>query len=329
MSDLRCHNCAEPYIIGETLCTSCFESLVPISITPPTAPTPESLMKAVGDILDQTLTSSAPAPVVRQRHLCDESREDIYGESGCGFVGVFDNNECPVCECMWDPPIIADEEALRAFEARDRSHQSPSPSLSPLRSEPRIDTKLTEGRTQEAAPSAAPLIVERAEPVTLRDADTLKSPAFSTAPPTHTPKQAPPRHSGGPKVGLKIAGVSGHPCPYLQVEGGQRVRWDNQDVSEVTFDVDIITVGSRDIHRAHYPDIDLFAYRKDDQWLSRNIGQFIREGNRYYFEGFSDSGSTCFNSPEQIIDRGKSNRVELKSGDRIFFSDSVVIKFID
>ena len=144
------------------------------------------------------------------------------------------------------------------------------------------------------------------EPVTAAEAPSAAGPG-SASEVEHTPPPA----SGG---------------PLLRVAGGQRVLHRGRWISELAFDTDEISVGCRDIHADHYPDLDLLAFRQADPYLSRRHARFLREGGHYYLEILTDADSTTLNGPDEVLHRGE--RRELGPGDRVFFSDSVVVEFV-
>jgi pSer/pThr/pTyr-binding forkhead associated (FHA) protein len=112
-------------------------------------------------------------------------------------------------------------------------------------------------------------------------------------------------------------------CPMLLVEGNQTVLYEGSVVSEIPFDVDELSIGCRDTEQGHYPDIDLLKYRLHDPYLSRKHATFFKEEDKYFIKVLSEAESTGFNNKLDIIEAGE--RREIKTGDRIFFSDSIVI----
>jgi hypothetical protein len=112
-------------------------------------------------------------------------------------------------------------------------------------------------------------------------------------------------------------------CPMLIVEGNQTVLYEGRAVSEFPFDVDEFSIGCRDTENGHYPDIDLLKYRLHDPYLSRKHATFFKEEDKYFIKVLSEADSTGFNNKSDIIEAGE--RREIKIGDRIFFSDSIVI----
>ncbi len=111
--------------------------------------------------------------------------------------------------------------------------------------------------------------------------------------------------------------------PMLVVEGNQTVLYEGGSVSEIPFDVDELSIGCRDTEQGHYPDIDLLKYRNHDPFLSRQHALFFKEDGKYFINVLSQADSTGFNSKSDIMAAGE--RREIKTGTRIFFSDSIVI----
>lgn len=160
-------------------------------------------------------------------------------------------------------------------------------------------------------------------------------PAPSGTPPNAAPPQPPPGPT--PQTPAQPASPEAspespqpmppEPGPHLVIEGNQTVTWLNKEVGTIPFDTDEISLGCRDTTQGHYPDIDLLRYRRNDPFLSRRQGRFIREGTKYYIEVYSDAESTTINGTDDIIEHGPDKRRELNIGDRVFLSDSIVIRF--
>jgi hypothetical protein len=155
-------------------------------------------------------------------------------------------------------------------------------------------------------------------------AQTPSSTAIQAPPPTLTSAASP---VPAPQPTLHLSVPPAAPGPHLVVEGNQTVTWLNNEVTTIPFDTDEISIGCRDINMGHYPDIDLMRFRRNDPYLSRRIGSFVRERDRYYIEVLSEAQSTTINGTENLIETGPQHRRELKSGDRVFLSDSIVIRF--
>ncbi len=115
--------------------------------------------------------------------------------------------------------------------------------------------------------------------------------------------------------------------PKWVIEGNQTVLYEGRAVSEIMFDSDELSVGCRDTEQGHYPDIDLFTYRAHDPSLSRKHALLFKEDKKYFITVLSQAESTGLNTKTDIIVSG--NPRELKIGDRIFFSDAIVMTLTD
>ncbi len=113
----------------------------------------------------------------------------------------------------------------------------------------------------------------------------------------------------------------------LVIEGNQTILYEGRSVSEIAFDVDELSIGCRDTEQEYYPDIDLLKYRGHDPFISRKHAILFKENDKYFIQIISQAESTGFNNKSDIIAAGE--RREIQTGDRIFFSDSIVIKLKD
>ena len=113
----------------------------------------------------------------------------------------------------------------------------------------------------------------------------------------------------------------------LVIEGNQTILYEGRSVSEIAFDVDELSIGCRDTEQEYYPDIDLLKYRGHDPFISRKHAILFKENDKYFIQIISQAESTGFNNKSDIIAAGE--RREIQTGERIFFSDSIVIKLKD
>ena len=113
---------------------------------------------------------------------------------------------------------------------------------------------------------------------------------------------------------------------YLNIEGGQEVFYHGAYVTRIPLNGESsLIVGRRDVMAGHYPDIDLALYWKQDRCLSRKHLRIYRDANGAYFvEDLCCNNATFLNSLEHPLNR---QRVQLKPGDRILVSMSIVIDF--
>ncbi len=117
--------------------------------------------------------------------------------------------------------------------------------------------------------------------------------------------------------------IEEEPPLRLVIEGNQTVLYEGHAVSEIPFDVDELSIGCRDTEQGHYPDIDLLKYRVHDPFLSRKHALFFKEEGKYFIKVLSQAASTGFNSKSDILEAGECREIE--TGNRLFFSDSIVI----
>lgn len=112
---------------------------------------------------------------------------------------------------------------------------------------------------------------------------------------------------------------------YLNIEGGQEVFYHGAYVTRIPLHGESIIVGRRDVMAGHYPDVDLSLYWKQDRCLSRKHLRIYRDVNGCYFvEDLCCNNATFLNSMEHPLNK---QRAELKPGDRILVSMSIVIDF--
>lgn len=259
----------------------------------------------LGPLSDES-SSTPEAPQAPDRESKDAKPEVLYhcdpeqeveDFPGCGYIGPMPGNICPICGARWAPPVIYQPAAA---------------------SPPRDGGKASRLEAQE--PPAH--VDQHTQP------DPPRPPRGPASPPGHftaksdrvaTPRPMAPDPPRSPEQSTD--GV-----PRLIVEGKQTVFYQGHDVSEITFDTDVVSVGCRDIDEGIYPDVDLLRYRRaGDLSLSRRHARFIREGRNYYVEIDSTADSTTFNGRAEVLPQGA--RRELSVGDRVFFSDSIVIAF--
>ncbi len=109
----------------------------------------------------------------------------------------------------------------------------------------------------------------------------------------------------------------------LEVEGGQEVFFRGCYVTQIALKTDSLLVGRRDVMAGHYPDIDLAMYRKQDPCISRRHLCIYCDMNGVWFvEDICNHNATYLNGAAL-----NHERRELKDGDRIIISSSIVLVF--
>ncbi len=117
---------------------------------------------------------------------------------------------------------------------------------------------------------------------------------------------------------------NGREC-VLEIEGGKDVFYRGAYVTSIPLRGNDIIVGRRDVMAGQYPDVDLAKYRKDDPCLSRRHLRIYRDyENTWYVEDLCNHNSTFYNDLRTPLNH---ERHELKNGDRILVSMSVVMVF--
>ncbi len=220
-------------------------------------------------------------------YYCDPSQE-VDGFPGCGNESEFEGGHtCPACGAYWATPVRKGAAAPPTASSGAVQHQAPPPATAP---------------TSPGTPPPRAASVPAA------------SPAAAVVP----PPSSPPAPAVAPKQEASA---------HMVIEGGQTVFWDGRHAGKIPLNTDEISIGCRDIAEGHYPDVDLMRYRRNDPYLSRRHARLIRESGRHFLEVLSGAESTTLNGVDDIIQQGHENRHELQPGDRIFFSDSIVMRF--
>jgi len=117
--------------------------------------------------------------------------------------------------------------------------------------------------------------------------------------------------------------ISRRPESFLEVEGGQEVFFRGGYVTQIPLKTDSVLVGRRDVMAGHYPDIDLAMYRKQDPCISRrHLCIFCDMNGVWFVEDICNHNATFLNG----VTLNHARR-ELKDGDRIIISSSIVLVF--
>lgn len=272
-----------------TTCHACGEPFLPGTLRCQNCGTDLSPLASTGTRPSPPQQTGSPAAAER---YCDPNLI-VHGFEGCGYRGPMLNDLCPMCGNLW---------------AKEDSSSPLAGTPVPDPSAP-IPSQQTIPREPDGLPAAAPF----SPPTQPRTPPT--TPAAAASARVVTPVAVPP----------PARGVS----PRLVVEGSQTVIYNMagqlNHVSEIPFDTDQISIGHRDIENGHFPDIDLVSFRRFDPHLSRRHAVFLREGGRHFIHVLSPANSTTLNGTDTLL--GENQKHELRPGDRIFFSDSIVIRF--
>lgn len=95
----------------------------------------------------------------------------------------------------------------------------------------------------------------------------------------------------------------------------------------------VISIGRRSTEDGVYPDIDLwkFYFNDGDEYIARKHAQIVYHDGTFFFEDVSGKGSTWINEKDEenrlLKTKDEPAKIELKVGDKLIISDSVVFTF--